>query len=179
MTDPSTIIATYICAKDGNRPWLMRQAFTTDSVLKMDVKSKAISFPALTQGIEDMTYVLVRSFARDYENVYTFCLTDPPAHDAQQFSCDWLVAMSGKQSGDLRVGCGRYDWVFGSGNTAAATDLKITISHMQIFDPEHIDAAMTWVSALPYPWCQPEQAVRDMPKLAGLGEIARYIEQIR
>ena len=173
--DPSAIIDTYICAKDCNRPWLMPAAFAADAVLKMDVNTEAITFPASTRGIADMTDILVRSFARDYENVYTVCLADPPAPDAVSFNCRWLVAMSDKKSRHVRVGCGQYDWVFGMGENVLATQLTITIDHMQVLNPAHLDTVMSWISALPYPWCSPEQAVRRVPQLTELEEIARYI----
>ena len=34
---------------------------------------------------------------------------------------------------------------------------------------------MGWLSDLPYPWCRPEEAIRNMPKFKGLAEIGNYI----
>jgi hypothetical protein len=178
MQSLSDVISTYIHAKDGNRPWLMQRAFAQDAVLEMDVKTDAISFPALTTGMTDITETLVRGFGQDYENVYTFCMGSPPARNMNEFSCDWLVAMSSKESGELRVGCGRYDWFFRALDTSdecLIEKLKIIIEKMQVLPPEHLAAIMSWMSELPYPWCPVEVATRTMPKLQGFAEIADYI----
>jgi len=112
MPSPSDAISAYIHAKDGNRPYLLRWAFAETVALEMVVKTDAISFPASAKGLDSITPILVHRFARDFENVYSFCLASPPEPDLRQFSCDWLVGMSSKGSGEIRVGCGRYDWFF-------------------------------------------------------------------
>jgi len=88
-------IETYIRAKDGNRPFLIADAFTVDAELTMQVNTSEISFPATVQGAKAISDVLVSEFAQRYENVYTFCIGAPPAAEAA-FSCDWLVCMSEK-----------------------------------------------------------------------------------
>ena len=70
-------ISTYILAKDGNRPQLMKQAFVEDCELEMVVKTDAISFPSSAKGLEQITQVLVTGFGDQYENVRTFCLSRP------------------------------------------------------------------------------------------------------
>ena len=81
MTAPLEIIATYIRAKDGNRPLLIRQAFAKDFELEMNVKTDAISFPNSAKGLEAITDVLVCRFAANFENIFTFCLSQPSATD--------------------------------------------------------------------------------------------------
>ena len=98
MPSPSESIAAYIRAKDQNRPYLMRSAFAEAATLNMILKTGAISFPPLSKGIEAITEVLVRRFAYSYENVFTFCLEDPPRDDARSFSCDWMVGMSERET---------------------------------------------------------------------------------
>src|SRR4051794_38575292 len=89
------LLRTYFHAKDENRPHLMAQVFTADARLEMQVNSEAISFPAVTQGLDVIADVLVRKFGQTYENVYSFYLQHPaPETRAEQFSCDWLVIMS-------------------------------------------------------------------------------------
>ena len=103
-----------VSAKDHNRPHLMRQAFASDARLEMVVNAGTISFPPLAQGIDAIMDVLVRPFSRTFENVYTLCIGTPPTDGASQYSCEWLVGMSEKDSRAVRIGCGRYDWVFES-----------------------------------------------------------------
>ena len=139
-------IRTYIRAKDENRPHLMKYAFAEEARLEMVVKTGTISFPPLATGLESITDVLVRRFAQSFENVYTFCLAPPPqAHDAI-FSCKWLVGMSEKETRRVRVGCGRYDWLFQSKGPRLAQRLTITIELMQVLPPERLPSVIAWLS---------------------------------
>jgi hypothetical protein len=114
MTTPAESIFSYLRAKDGNRPYLLADAFTPDALLEMVVKTATMSFPPASRGREAIGDVLVRKFARNYENVYTFCLSSAPRNDAGVFSCDWLVIMTEKESRAVRVlpwACGLpYPW---------------------------------------------------------------------
>lgn len=179
MQSPSESIHAYIRAKDQNRPYLMRHAFAEDAALKMIVKTEAISFPPLSKGIDSITEVLVRRFAQSFENVLTFCLAEPPKEDPRRFSCDWMVGMSERGSGDLRVGCGRYDWLFQAHEPFLARELTITIEFMTVLPPVTLDAIMSWLSGLPYPWCPAQTAVVGAPKVQGLREILDYVDRKR
>jgi hypothetical protein len=79
-TSPSSrasaqILEGYFCAKDGNRPHLIARVFTPDARLEINNASASITFPAVTQGMEDIADVLVRQFGRTYENIYSFYLS--------------------------------------------------------------------------------------------------------
>lgn len=175
MSDPARAIGNYIRAKDGNRPFLMRQAFAADATLEMTVRTDAIAFPSSATGRDAITEVLVRRFSADYENVYTFCLAAPPAPDCRQFTCDWLVGMSNRANGDVRVGCGRYDWWFADGEPCLAARLGIVIEDMAILPSGCLDEVMTWLGVLPYPWCLASRTSAGMPASEGLEGIAEYI----
>jgi hypothetical protein len=110
MLTPAEAVRTYILAKDGNRPFLMQEAFTSDAQLETVVKTDVISFPRTADGLSALEDILVRRFCVDYENIFTFCLSEPSVADSSRFQCHWLVGMSVKNTGQLRVGCGRYDW---------------------------------------------------------------------
>ena len=170
---PAEAIETYIQAKDGNRPLLMRQAFAADAELEMVVKTDAISFPSSANGLEAIAEILVRRFAIDFENVYTFCLQRPgPAQD-KHFHCNWLVGMSARSDGAIRVGCGRYDWSFESGRVRK---LVINIDVMNAFPKSDFDMIMGWLRAIPYPWCTSAETLRGIPELEGLAAIASYLD---
>ena len=168
-------IATYIRAKDENRPYLMARAFAEDATLEVIVKAGSISFPPISQGLETITDVLVRQFAQSYENVHTFCLVGPPRTDDIAFSCDWMVGMSEKKSRMVRVGCGRYDWQFRPQVPRLTTRLTITIDQMQSIAPERLIPVMSWLSRLPYPWCAPHTALASAPSLDELDAVQHYI----
>lgn len=152
MTSPRSSIQAYIQGKDSNRPHLLDQAFTPHAVLRMEVRTSAIQFPAASHGREAIKNVLVRQFNQSYENVYTFCLDEPPAAEPRTFSCGWLVAMSEKVTGAVRVGRGRYDWSFDAA-TGLADSLAITIDAMITLPPAELQPVIGWVARLPYPWC--------------------------
>jgi hypothetical protein len=162
-------IETYIRAKDENRPHLLSEAFAPGATVRMIVDTAAISFPPILSGLDAIADTLVRTFGQTYENIYTFCLSAPPERAVQRFSCRWLVAMSDKQSGTVRVGTGLYDWY----GRDRIEELAITISAMALLDPVALHPVMNWVSNLPYPWCPAEFTWRAMPTIEGLEEIRR------
>jgi hypothetical protein len=168
-------IATYIRAKDGSRPHLMRAAFADDAELEIVVKTGAISFPPFTKGEDAITEVLVRQFSRTFENVYTLCLSAPPTSDRNDFSCAWLVGMTERETSSVRVGVGRYDWSFRSGLVGR---LKISIELMQVLPPEALPSVMEWLSKLPYPWCPIELAARTMPEAKDLRPVADHLRKV-
>jgi hypothetical protein len=179
MSTPSDAVSTYILAKDGNRPFLMRRAFAEDAELEMVVKTDAISFPSSAKGVSAIEDILVRRFGLDYENVYTFCLSQPSKAHRRHFPCHWLVGMSAKNNGQVRVGCGRYDWYFGPDKACHVERLVIVIDVMKILPAAELSASMNWLSSLPYPWCAPNEAVRGIPAAEGFAEIEAYLKQVR
>jgi hypothetical protein len=179
MSTPSEVVRTYILAKDGNRPFLMKRAFAENAELEMVVKTDAISFPSYAKGLNAIEDVLIRRFGTDYENIFTFCLSRPSNGDKRHFACHWLVGMSAKIGGQLRVGCGRYDWYFASDGAPLAEKLVITIDVMKIFPATELVPTMNWLHSLPYPWCTADEAVRDMPRAGEFVAIQAYLAGLR
>ena len=175
MPSPQEAVETYIRAKDENRPYLMERAFAQDVALEMIVESGTISFPPISSGLESVCDVLVRRFGQTYENVHTFCLASPPKEHQRTFSCDWLVGMSEKESRAVRVGCGRYDWLFQPDAPYLVWKLTITIEQMQSLAPMRLASVMHWLSQLSYPWCTPQDVARNIPGLDELRPIGRHI----
>jgi hypothetical protein len=91
------------------------------------------------------------------------------------FSCAWLVGMSQKATGEVRVGCGTYDWSFQPQEPHLATRLRITIEVMEVLPPQHLAAVVGWLSALPYPWCDANAALRSAPRIERLEPIIRHL----
>jgi hypothetical protein len=176
MHQASDSIVAYLRAKGGNKPHLLAQAFTTDASLVMDVKTGSIAFPPVSTGRDAIAQVLVRQFAQTYENVYTLCLSEPPASNVVAFSSDWLVVMSEKNGGAVRAGCGRYDWTFGD-DSYLAQRLTITIETMLTLPAQALDSMTTWASKLPYPWCPRDLAMESAPKFIELNDIRAYVKR--
>ena len=157
----AAVIDAYVRAKDGNRPHLLRAAFIDNASLRMHVRTAGISFPPGAVGRQAIAELLVSRFNETWENIYTLCIGAPPAAAATSFACGWLVAMSAKLDRQVRVGCGRYDWVFDAG-TGLARSLVITIDAMETTSWD-VDAMIDWASALPYPWCDARRLESGAP----------------
>lgn len=171
-------IEHYLFGKDGNRPDLLRHAFTDDARLDMHVKTSTIAFPSTVQGRDGIADVLSRRFGIQYENVYTFCLGAQPAPDAAVHACKWLVGMTIKASTDVRLGCGDYHWVF-SPESGLATHLSITIEHMLECPPEQLRGIMDWLQSQSYPWCDAQKMVETAPSIARIEPVLAYIRDAR
>ena len=173
------IIKNYIRAKDDNKLHLMKSVFTDSATLEMRVKTDNISFPADTVGLEAITNVLVRNFNQTYENVYTFCLEDSFNNQHDATSCIWLVCMTERDSGNVRVGAGKYDWRFEDAENPLAnilaTNLVITIEQMLVLEPIHSEQIMEWARDLPYPFCDSERMFASMPDLEPLELIRKFV----
>jgi hypothetical protein len=176
---PFEAVSTYFYAKDGNRPFLMRRAFAADVQLQMIVNTEAISFPSSADGVAAVEEILSRRFAEDFENVYTFCLAQPTDANRHHFPCHWLVGMSGRNNGPIRIGSGRYDWYFTSDEKCLVKKLIITIDVMQIFPPQELDRIMVWITSLPYPWCTPDMSLDSMPRIEGMETVRKYVKSVR
>ena len=168
MPTPSDAVSTYILAKDGNRPFLMRRAFAENAELEMVVKTDAISFPSSAKGVSAIEDILVRRFGLDYENVYTFCLSQPSDANRLHFPCHWLVGMSARNNGQIRIGCGHYDWYFGPDKECQVERLVIAIDVMKVFPATVLAPSLNWLSSLRYPWCTPDEVARNVPAIEGL-----------
>lgn len=171
---PGAVLRGYFHAKDENRPHLLDNVFAADSHVRVVNKAASIGFPAHTVGREEIADVLVRRFNQAYENIYSFYLASPPPQ-ASAFSCDWLVGMTEKDSAQVRVGCGRYDWTFQAEAPQLATDLVITIEAMEVFPPSEFEKVFAWLGKLDYPWSSPAEAVRHAPGVQGLDPVLRYL----
>ena len=174
---PQDRITTYILAKDGNRPHLLDAAFAPDATLAMLVKTDAISFPDQVRGRAAIADTLVTQFNKRYENIYTFCVGEPPRAD-RRFVCGWLVCMTEKDSGLLRVGYGRYDWVFAADDGGRVARLAIEIEAMSVLPAETSASVLGWAVALPYPWCPAARLRQGAEAVPVLAPLLAALEQL-
>jgi hypothetical protein len=174
MKNATKAIESYIFGKDGNRPDLLRRAFNLDATLNVLVQTSTIVFPPNVQGREDIAKILVRDFSLKYENVYTFCFGAPPKFEANIHKCKWLVGMSIKATGELRVGCGEYHWIF-SPQSGLAIQLSITIEHMLECPSQHMRKIMDWLQGRSYPWCESTDMLDSAPPLTCLQPVLAYV----
>ncbi|MCJ8336847.1 MAG: hypothetical protein MJK10_00090 [Pseudomonadales bacterium] len=162
------IISRYIQAKDQNRPHLLSKVFSTNAQLQMQVNSENIAFPSQTHGLQDITQVLVKSFGQSYENIYTFCIEESVTVQNGLVKCQWLVGMSERETGSLRIGVGDYHWQFSKRADGLVDSLMIKIEQMLVLNAEHQDALLYPLENLPYPWCSRQKLLEQLPNLAAL-----------
>jgi hypothetical protein len=173
---PESVLSAYFRAKDGNRPHLLQRVFSPDAELIVHNASSNIAFPAVTRGRAAIAEVLVRSFSLSYENIYSFCLERPPAA-TREFTCAWLVGMSDRSSGSVRVGCGTYSWAFEQRAPHLADRLVIALEAMQVLPPSEFDRIFAWLGALDYPWSSPAAALQGIAGMGMLAPVAAFLHR--
>lgn len=171
----AAVLRGYFRAKDENRPHLLARVFAEDAELVIHNASTNIAFPADTRGRDAIAEVLVRSFTLSNEDIYSFYLCDPPAEEARAFDCAWLVGMSERASGQLRVGCGTYAWSFDAKPPHLATRLVISIESMQVLPRAEFEPVFAWLESLSYPWSPPADALRGLPAIEALSPVAAFL----
>lgn len=176
MANKTDAIEIYILAKDGNRPFLLDDVFEAEATLKMDVQTEAIAFPSSISGRDAIADTLVRQFNKEYENIYTICIGEPPYIEGGNFNCHWMVVMTEKKSESLRIGCGLYDWNFSSANNRVQS-LTITIKIMETETSEMRTEVLTWTSKLPYPWCDLSTVAQDPPNNFAVNSVVQYLHE--
>lgn len=169
--DHEKIITHYIHAKDENRPHLMKNVFTNSATLEIVLKTESISFPSCTVGLHAISDVLVSKFNITYENIYTYCFIDSLKQHKNELSCSWLVTMSEKANGSVRVGYGQYNWHFDNEGVTLADRLIITIEKMVTLNSSFSDQIMDWLNTQPYPWCNSVSISQTMPEIEALDSI--------
>ncbi len=165
----TNLISQYITAKDNNKPHLMKCVFSAQARLEMIIKTDNISFPAQVTGVDKITQTLVREFNSTYENIYTLCLTDTLHQNQDHVNCRWVVCMTEKTSGSLRVGYGDYRWSFEKTAPCLANHLLITIENMIVLpcelQPELQTEILAYFGSLPYPWVLSSELQATMPDI--------------
>lgn len=174
MANKTDAIQHYILAKDSNRPFLLNKAFTENATLQMVVWTDSIAFPPSSIGREAIADTLVRQFNQKYENIYTICIGVRPEIELENFSCNWMVVMTEKKNGSLRVGCGRYDWTFGHTENKIQA-LTITIDIMETVTLSSLAPAIVWVSSLSYPWCEISTVAKALPDIPAVHRVVRHL----
>ena len=166
-----SVLEAYARGKDDNRADLAALAFADDARLTVRNATTTVEFPAVTEGRDAIVDVLVTQFGRNHANVRTFYLARP-APDATAFSCDWLVGMTGRDDGNVRVGAGRYDWTFRPTPQWRASALAITIDAMEVLSPALAPAILRWTTrSLTYPWSSAVEISDTAPAIEQLAPV--------
>ena len=87
--------------------------------------------------------------------------------------------MSAKGNGPVRVGRGTYDWYFSADDSCRIERLVIVIEVMCLLPESTRGHVMDWISGLPYPWCNPAEALAALPCCDGLEEVEQHLRNLR
>jgi hypothetical protein len=85
--------------------------------------------------------------------------------------------MSERSSGEVRVGCGMYEWAFEPHTPHTARRLVVTIEAMQVLPVTDFERVFAWLRALNYPWSSPEAALHSFPANELLSPIAQFLSR--
>lgn len=170
------VLLKYITAKDKNIPLLMREVFCPDSTLEMKLQTQNILFPSRAVGIEDITEVLVSTFSKSYSKVFTFCFNDSIKTSNHLLNIKWLVCMVEKNSGNVRLGYGTYDWFFSNENTNLAKHLTIQIDEMLSLEEKYSAEIYRWINSLSYPFIDSKEIFKNIPSIDSLESIKSFLK---
>ena len=155
-------LATYVDAKDNDRPALISDIFAPDAALTFSLATPNIAFPSRSEGVDAIARTLVSDFGKQYARCRTYYLSDALELSGDAVDVPWLVLMREPAAGALRVGHGAYRWVFGghdaSGSGASSgaglrvTHLHIHIARMDVVSDPDGALLETLQTDLDYPW---------------------------
>lgn len=175
MLDPvhDRVLHTYLRAKDENRPFLLAEAFASQARFETTFASASdFEQGAPSEGLAAITATF-RELGAMCENIFTVCTTESIEDGSDTLVCKWVVAMSERETGRVRVGWGDYRWRFDT-RSGLATELLVNMQRMVVLDPATADGVLGWISALPLPWCTTAQLLRRVPALTELDELRAY-----
>lgn len=173
------VLEQYINGKDKDRFELLETIYKLNSKVTFEIKPTIISFPSVINGNIEIAQVLSLDFNKKYSNVKTYYLSDcfPSIYKLSIDKQNWLVLMSEKNSDDIYVGTGYYNWKFGYGQGGV-----LQIEHHHIFIEAMIKLTnlplkflFDLQKSIPYPWAYQEKVKELLQKYDELREITQYL----
>jgi len=169
----------YIDGKDNNRPAVLKALYCSDAVLAFSLDDQSMSFPTRVEGAQEIAKVLSGDFNQRYQRVKTWYLTQPVADGTDQVTEQpWLVMMQEKASGDIRIGCGFYNWRFETNcNPLQVSAHHIHIHTMLSFPSTRESWLIELQQSLAYPWSSVDLVEAQIAPYSELDSIVRYLTQ--
>lgn len=152
MSTVRALLERYVEAKDLTRPALMAAIYRPDAVLTYSIATDAISFPARTEGVDEIARVLVVDFGVRYQRCRTYYIEDGRREQADEWRIPWLVVMREPQARALRIGKGFYRWRFDTSSAPRMSAMHIHIERMDAIDDADARLLEAIQAPLPYPW---------------------------
>lgn len=174
----STVLETYFDGKDFNQPKVLRTAFANHGVVKFTIDAEIIEFPSEIRGGDLIAKTLFEDFHKQFVDVRSYYITDELGElsDGVIKGLHWLVVMKERQTGNLRVGTGSYDFTFVHEAFLGwrIDELKIHIQEM-VSLADAGEGVRSLQGALSYPWTPGVQALSALDQVRGLEGIRTYL----
>jgi len=173
------VLENYIKGKDLNRPEILEKIYSEKSKVIFSIQPSTISFPSEISGNIEIAKVLSKDFNKRYEKVRTYFLKDDSEEIASLciLKQRWLVVMIERETQDVKIGSGFYDWYFevpASGNCRIEKH-KITIGVMLSFSRDNLPVFEDLHNSIPYPWTDKQRVVDMLQKHDSLREVIEYL----
>lgn len=179
MKTPRDLLEGYLQAKDGNRPSVMLDCYTTDAVLTYSIATDTISFPARVAGADAIAQTLVRDFRKSFDTCKTYYVCDSLGQELVAL-VPWLVIMRQISGAALRLGKGWYRWQFERGaNGMRVCAMHIHIERMDVIEDRDGSKLHVLQAALPYPWLPPEALRRTLARIMEQGPQFAFLEDFQ
>ena len=178
----AVVLENYIRGKDLNKPEILEKIYSEKSTVIFDIKPSTISFPSEISGNIEIAKVLSTDFNKRYEKVRTYYLENDSEEIASLciLKQRWLVVMIERETREVKIGTGFYDWYFEfspSGNCQIQKH-KITIGVMQSLSGENFPVFEDLHNSIPYPWVDKQCVVNTLEKHDTLREVIDYLTPV-
>ena len=170
------VLTKYLEAKDQQRPFLFGEVFTSEAMFQSRFAFETdFNDERPVHGLDAIAGVFQRMGSR-VENIFTVYTPSSVRWDAGALSIDWLVGMSERESGKLRLAWGDYAWRFNPAGTRA-TELVVLMRQMIELPASAGSSINHWLAELPAPWCEAEQILESMPSFAGSEDLRAFFSR--
>jgi len=173
----TALLHKYLQAKDESRPYLFRQVFPENGRFQTRFSIDTdFDQGGMREGIAEITNTF-GMLGRFFENIFTTCPIESASYTEEgQLQSTWIVGMSSRDNGDIRIAAGAYLWTFDE-ESGKVAELDVLMEHMLEFPGKHLAAIMDWLSALPQPWCETKALLDGMPEIEGLEPVRTYFSK--
>ena len=173
------VLENYIKGKDLNRPEILEKIYSEKSKVIFSIQPSTISFPSEISGNIEIAKVLSKDFNKRYEKVRTYYLKDDSEETAPLciLKQRWLVVMIERETQEIKIGTGYYDWYFevpASGDCRIEKH-KITIGVMLSLSQDNLTVFEDLHNSIPYPWVDKQSAVKTLENHDSLREVIEYL----
>jgi hypothetical protein len=168
------ILHDYLHGKDQSRPHLLARAFAPDAVFVSRFEFDTdFSDDTPREGLGTIIETF-RQLGAACENIYTVCASDSVRESPEGWRCKWLVTMTQRDDGRVRVAWGDYLWQLGGWGTRAKR-LEVTMEEMQVLPADRADGFCDWMATHEGLWVESARMLEGCPAGRWGDGLAHYL----